>query len=266
MSESGALGELRAAVRGLRPNIAFVFGSGLGAIARRVRPSVLVPFAELSELEATTVDGHDGEIRVGEWAGRMVLAFSGRLHRYEGHAWERVLTPIRWAAEWGIRTLVLTNAAGGIRDDLEPGSLMAIRGHIDWTCPHPWGCTSARSDPQAYAPQLITLLLNASVAMPTPLTTGTYAAVIGPNYETPAEIRGLRALGADAVGMSTAREIEAAARWGLETAAISCITNRAAGLSPTPLTHAEVLENSQKLAGRLADLLECFLSASEPEA
>jgi purine-nucleoside phosphorylase len=209
------------------------------------------------------VAGHHGRLMLGSWAGRRVLVFAGRLHYYEGHPWERVVLPVRTAASLGARVLVVTNAAGGIGDALGPGSLLALRDHIDWTRPYCWrqpgpgGLGPARPSP--YSPRLLELLARAAKARGLDLPQGAYAAVTGPSYETPAEIRALKRCGADAVGMSTAREVEAGREEGMECAGLSCITNRAAGLSAGPVHHGEVLAAAAAAGGRLADLLEQFL-------
>jgi purine-nucleoside phosphorylase len=209
------------------------------------------------------VEGHRGRVSLGEWAGKRVLVFEGRLHYYEGHPWERVVLPVRTAASLGARVLLLTNAAGGIHEALGPGSLMAIRDHIEWTRPYAWrlpgpgGTGPARASP--YAGRLLDLLARAAGPVGIELRQGIYAAVTGPCYETPAEIRALRACGAGAVGMSTAREIQAGCEAGMECAAVSCITNRAAGLSAGPLDHKEVLLTAAAQSERLVDLLGTFL-------
>jgi purine-nucleoside phosphorylase len=238
------------------PDYAVVLGSGLGDIAAHLRVRQAVEFAALPNWPAASVDGHRGHVLLGDWAGRSILLFDGRLHFYEGLPWHDVLAPIHLAASLGVRALILTNAAGGIRADLAPGTLMAITEHLDLT-ERVAGSVPARSP---YSAKLVSLLAAAAGQLGVQLAQGRYAAVLGPNYETPAEIRALQALGADAVGMSTAREMEAAHRLGLECAAISCITNRAAGLSGSRLTHAEVLANAQKQAKRLGTLLERFLA------
>src|SRR5262249_15117437 len=194
---------------------------------------------------------------------RRVLLFEGRLHHYEGHSWESVTAPVRVAAGLGAPVMLFTNAAGGIHDALTPGSLMAIRDHIEWTrtdcwrLPGPGGPGAAR--PAPYSARLLRQLAEAAQGIGLRLHQGTYAAVSGPCYETPAEIRALRAWGADAVGMSTAQEVQAACDLGLACAAVSCVTNRAAGLSAAPLDHEEVLATAAAQADRLADLLEAFL-------
>lgn len=248
-----------------RPRVAFIFGSGLGDLDERLRDVVGVPFLDVPGLAGTSVSGHKGCLLLGDWAGVPVLAFSGRLHYYEGHAWRRVTQPIHMARDLGIGTLIATNAAGGIRDDLAPGSLMVLADHQDWTKPCWWrepgpgGLGAARPSP--YDPALRPQLQTAAETLGFALPAGVYAQVTGPCYETKAEIRALRECGADAVGMSTAREIQVAHSLGLRCAAISCITNRAAGLSTGPIHHGEVLDAAAAIRERLAMLLEEFLAA-----
>jgi purine-nucleoside phosphorylase len=255
--------ELVEAARAAPPNVALVLGSGMGPVARRLRLAERVPFAAVPGLAASTVAGHSGCLTLGDWSGRRVLLFEGRLHRYEGHAWESVVRPVQLAQELGARVLLLTNAAGGIHDALGPGSLMVVRDHVEWTRPYCWrlpgsgGLGPARPSP--YAERLRRLLAEAAGQCGIALHEGTYGAVTGPCYETPAEIRALRAWGADAVGMSTAREVQASHNLGLECSAVSCITNRAAGLSGGPINHEEVLTTAAAQAERLAGLLEGFL-------
>jgi purine-nucleoside phosphorylase len=246
------------------PRAAIVLGSGLGSVAQRLEKALTVPFTEVPGLPTSSVVGHAGRLALGDWYGRRVLVFEGRLHHYEGHPWEVVVRPIRTAAALGAPLAILTNAAGGIAENLSPGSLMLIRDHIEWTRPYCWhqpgpgGLGPARPSP--YSAPLRTALVRAAAAAGIELSEGIYAAVTGPSYETPAEIRALRACGADAVGMSTAREVQAGTEAGLECAAISCITNRAAGLSAEPLHHEEVLAMAAAQSDRLAQLLERFLA------
>lgn len=253
MEASPALERLQS----FRPEVALVLGSGMGSVARRLDKLHSLPFAALPGLAPPSVNGHAGQLTLAEWAGRRVLVFEGRLHRYEGHSWECVTAPVRLAARLGVQVLLVTNAAGGIHESLRPGSLMALRDHIDCTRPN----VSTRRD--LYSPRLLDLLAQTAADLGQELHQGTYAAVTGPCYETPAEIRALRARGADAVGMSTAREIEAACAAGLECAAISCITNRAAGLSAGTIHHEEVLTTAAAVAERLGTLLETVLERSE---
>jgi purine-nucleoside phosphorylase len=251
---------LAAACRSAPPHLAVVLGSGLGGVAQPLRPRHVAPFAEVPGLPAASVHGHKGVLTLGDWAGRRVLLFEGRLHFYEGHSWDAVVRPIQLAAELGARVALLTNASGGIADALEPGSLMAIVDHLEWTRPDAWRRMD-QSRPSPYSPRLRQQLQQAAATANVTLHEGVYAAVTGPCYETPAEIRALRAWGADAVGMSTAREIQAGFEAGLECAAVSCVANRAAGLSATPLNHEEVLAVVAAQSARLGALLEAFLAS-----
>jgi purine-nucleoside phosphorylase len=252
-----AFATLAASCRDAPPDAVVVFGSGMGAL-RRVRVEHSIPFADAG-LPRTSVAGHKGTLTLGEWAGRRILVFEGRLHYYEGHAWETVERPIWLAAELGARVAMLTNAAGGIAEGLEPGSLMAVRDHIEWTRPDCWRQTGAVR-PSPYSPRLLTLLGKAAIGAGLALPQGVYAAVTGPSYETPAEIRALRVCGADAVGMSTAREVLAGVAAGMDCGAVSLIANRAAGLGAGPLTHADVLAAVAAAGERMIDLLERFLA------
>jgi purine-nucleoside phosphorylase len=263
LANPSAFAELADAARTTRPQVAFILGSGMGLVAQRLQDARSVPFIDVPGLAAASVVGHRGCLTLGDWAGRRVLIFEGRLHFYEGHPWRNVVMPVQTAAFLGAKVLCLTNAAGGIHDALAPGSLMAIRDHIEWTRPYCWrlpgpgGIGPPRPSP--YSPRLLQLLMQAAHHLGMELHPGIYAALTGPCYETPAEIRALKVWGADAVGMSTAREIQAGCDAGMECAALSCITNRAAGLSPAPLHHGEVLTTAAKQSDRLADLLEEFL-------
>jgi purine-nucleoside phosphorylase len=245
------------------PEIALVLGSGLGAFVHQLQVVSGVAFADVPGLAGPTVAGHAGRVLLGSLAGRRLLVFEGRLHYYESHSWARVAGPVRLARSLGARLLLVTNAAGGIRADLTPGSLLALRDHINWTCPYYWrqsgpgGIGPPRPSP--YSPRLLHLLRSAAKALDLPLPQGVYAALTGPSYETPAEIRALGVLGADAVGMSTAHEIETGHELGMECAGLSCITNRAAGLAVGPIHHGEVLTTAQAQSGRLAELLERFI-------
>jgi purine-nucleoside phosphorylase len=264
MKDSSVFTEFAAAVRATGAEVALVLGSGMGAVAHRVQPIQVIPFGDIPGMTATTVAGHSGQLTFGRWAGRRVLLFEGRLHFYEGHPWDKVIVPVQTAVALGARALLLTNAAGGIHDALGPGSLMIIRDHIEWTRPYCWrlpgpgGIGPARPSP--YSLRLVNLLARAAQGVGTELLQGVYAQLTGPCYETPAEIRALRTWGADAVGMSTAREIQAGADGGMECAAISCITNKAAGLSGAPLNHGEVLATAAAQSQRLAELLEGLIT------
>jgi purine-nucleoside phosphorylase len=223
-----------------------------------------VPFRDVPDLPAPSVHGHAGQVLLGDWQSRRVLLFAGRVHFYEGHAWRSVLEPVQLAHRLGAKELILTNAVGGIRDDLGPGSLVALRDHIEltrpfwWRLPGPGGIGEPRTSP--YSTKLIDRLQAAARSRGETLTTGVYAQVTGPSYETPAEVRALKTCGADVVGMSTAREIQAASELGLECAAISCVCNKASGLSDGPIHHGEVIDVAARIRERLTGLLDTFLA------
>ena len=250
-----------AAVKELAPRTAIVLGSGLGGVTANFAERASLPFGEIPGLVPVTVHGHRGRLAVGDWAGVPLLVFYGRLHFYEGHSWEVVTGPVHTAAVLGAKTLILTNAAGGIHPALGPGSLMAIRDHIKLLGSEAWRMLADTTPQFAYSPRLVEAMQAHEAAAGRDLLAGVYAALTGPCYETPAEIRALAACGADAVGMSTAREAEAATALGLEVAAVSCITNRAAGLSDGPLDHAEVLANANLAVERLGAILEHVIRA-----
>ena len=245
--------------------LAIILGSGLGSVAGRLRFLCSVPFSHVPGLNAPSVPGHAGRLTLCEWGEKKVLVFEGRSHFYEGHSWDVVTVPIRIAHSLGARTLLVTNAAGGIHPRLTPGSFMAIRDHLDWTRSRAWPISKmddlAGAGPSVYSSKLLNLIQEAATKVEVDLFTGIYAGVTGPNYETPAEIRALQKCGADAVGMSTAREIQAAYELGMECAAISCITNRAAGLEHgAGISHQEVIQEAQASSGKLTKLIEGFLS------
>lgn len=229
-----------------RPRIALILGSGWGELTRRCQVDLELSYLEIPEFGAPTVPGHCGKVVLGQWADQPIILFSGRLHFYEGHPWRKVLQPVHIAHYLGADILVLTNAAGGIRPDLRAGSLMALTGHLSWVGPKAWksladGEAASLAD-SPYCPQLRHELLQSAVAVGVSMTHGVYAQVSGPCYETPAEVRALRAGGADAVGMSTGKESEAAQALGMRCVALSCITNAAAGLADGPIHHEEVTQ------------------------
>jgi len=263
MSGDQSLARLVGEVMEEPPFAAVVLGSGLGSVVERCQVRQRLPFAEVVELAPPSVTGHKGCVTLADWSGRRVVLFEGRLHYYEGHSWEQVVAIARLGQALGARLLILTNAAGGIHDALEPGSIMIIRDHLEWTWPYCWrrpgpgalGCTR----PAPYSRRLVALLGKAAPRAGIACHTGVYAAVTGPCFETPAEIQALKNCGADAVGMSTAREAQHACDLGVECAAVSLITNRAAGLSDRPIHHEEVLEMGKAGSQKVGDLLESFL-------
>jgi purine-nucleoside phosphorylase len=234
--------------RSLAPRTAVVLGSGLSGATAGFRECASIAFGAVPGLIPPTVVGHGGRIVVGVWGAIPILLFLGRIHLYEGNPPQMITAAVGVAAVLGAERLILTNAAGGIHPALGPGSLMAIRGHLRLIGPEAWrSLASGNAAATPYSTRQLALVPG--------VHSGFYAAVAGPCYETPAEIRALAACGADAVGMSTALEAEEAARLGLELAAISCITNRAAGLGGARLDHREVLANAQLSVARLREVI-----------
>jgi purine-nucleoside phosphorylase len=255
------------------PRIAVVLGSGLGHLAGRLEKARRVPYGEIAGFPATTIVGHHGELVAGTLGGTPVLVQSGRFHLYEGHAAETVVLPVRAMATLGVRTLILTNAAGGIRRTFSRGALMMIADHVNLTFRNPLigpllpgeERFPDMSDP--YDGALRALAREVARARGIPLEEGVYLQVLGPSYETPAEIRMAERMGADAVGMSTAVEVIAARARGVRCLAFSTITNPAAGITGERLSHAEVIEVAARVAGDLERLVEGVvvrLSSQEP--
>ena len=248
------------------PVAAIVLGSGLGALADRVHNATRVPYAEIPGFHAPAVEGHKGELIRGFLGEREVLLLAGRFHMYEGHSAQVAAFPVRVVRALGARVLFVSNAAGGIRRSFAPGTLMIIEDHLNLQFRNPLvgrlepGDTRFPDMSAPYAPRLIALLEQAASAGGLTLPRGVYAGLLGPTYETPAEVRMLETLGADAVGMSTVPETIVAAAIGMEVAGVSCITNPAAGISKTPLNHAEVMEEGKKAATAFCALVERWVA------
>jgi purine-nucleoside phosphorylase len=244
-----------------RPVTGIILGSGLGAFAGSLKNTTKIKFKDIPGFPVPCVEGHEGCLVLGEAAGIPVAALQGRAHFYEGWPMEAVVFPVRVLAGLSISTLVVTNAAGGIREDLSPGSFMAITDHINLTGANPLrGLREAGRDffvdmTGAYDSSLIDAAGSAAGELGLPLKKGVLAAVQGPCYETPAEVRMLRAFGADAVSMSSVPEVIMARYLGLKVLGISLITNRAAGLSDIGPGHCEVLEEAKERGGEFCALL-----------
>jgi purine-nucleoside phosphorylase len=255
---------LRAKI-GSVPTVSIVLGSGLGAIETELTGGVAVPFAEVPGYPAPGVEGHAGRYVAGRLGGVDVLLQCGRFHLYEGHPPEVVAAPVRVAAALGVRAVVFTNAAGAIRGTLEPGDLVLLEDHLNLMFGSPLsgpvrpGETRFPDMSCPYDPVLRSLALDAALESGSNLQEGTYAAVLGPAYETPAEVRMLALLGADVVGMSTVPEVIVARALGIRCLAFSVVTNKAAGLGQGVLSHQEVIEGGRRAGGRLARLLTCLL-------
>ncbi len=241
-----------------RAQIAFVLGSGLGAFADRVENAKVIPYGEIAAMPKSTVPGHAGELVLGEIDGVPVVLQKGRVHLYEGHDPRVVTRCVRAFAALGIRNLVLTNAAGGIESDWEVPTLMRITDHINMQGGAPLLREEARIE-NPYDDDLGAALEKAASVAQVPLQSGIYFGVLGPSYETPAEVNMMRWSGASAIGMSTVQEASAARAAGMRVAAISTITNPAAGISKTPLNHAEVVEAGRLISERFCKLLAAFV-------
>lgn len=257
----------RRLLAGARPAAAVILGSGWGPAADALRIRRIVSYADIPHLGATSVAGHSGRLIEAECGGVPVLVFQGRRHWYEGAGWEPVALPVFLAARLGARTLIVTNACGGIREDLAPGALMVIDDHINAMGANPlagehhpeWG-TRFPDQSEVYDPALRRLLdAAAERAGGSRPAHGIYAAVSGPCYETPAECAVLSRMGADAVGMSTVPEATLAAAAGLRVVGLSCIANRAAGLREGRLTHEEVAATIGRSLPRMSGILAAFL-------
>jgi purine-nucleoside phosphorylase len=248
------------------PTLGVILGSGLGDWATRLAAPTTLPYATIPDMPTPNVAGHPGELWLGQLGGVPVACLRGRVHAYEGHPADRVVFGARLLAELGCRAVLLTNAAGGIRADLIPGSLMLITDHINLTGKNPlvgWGDHPGFIDmTRTYDSRLLAAARAAASERNLGLADGVYAALLGPSYETPAEIRMLRTLGADAVGMSTALEAIALRERGVAVGAVSCITNAAAGLSAAPLDHDDVQEMAARAKDRFESLLDGWVLES----
>lgn len=248
------------------PSVVIVLGSGLGALEQGIQDPTVIPFRDIPGFPAPTVEGHAGRYVAGRLGGAEVLLQCGRFHLYEGHPPELVAAPVRLAAALGVQVVVLTNAAGGIRPSLEPGDLVLLTDHINLQSSSPLvgpvGAGEARFPDMsgAYDAELRHLALEVARDSGEALHEGVYAAMLGPQYETPAEVRMLAHLGADVVGMSTVPEVLAARARGMRVLGVSSITNWGAGLSGQSLAHDEVLAAGQVLAGSLETLIRGVLS------
>ena len=248
---------------GEAPPVAVVLGSGLSGLADCLDDvEGRADYAGLPGFVPSTVAGHPGRVTVGRWAGVRVALLEGRVHGYEGHDAQRVVSPVRAVAAWGTGVVILTNAAGGIADDCTRGRLMLIEDHLNLTGTSPLvgsgGGARFVDMSDAYDADLRALFRRA--AGDAPLAEGVYAGLLGPQYETPAEVRMLRTLGASAVGMSTVLETIALRAEGVRVAGISCITNRAAGLDSAALDHEDVRESARRSQAELSQLIEGFLA------
>ena len=257
---------IRARLGVRNPAAAIVLGSGLGTLADRLTDVRRVPYAEIPGFHAPAVEGHRGELLCGMLGGREVLALAGRFHMYEGHSAQVAAFPVRVVHALGAKVLFVSNAAGGINRAFTPGTLMLITDHLNLQFRNPLEGLLEPGDVRfpdmsaPYAPRLQSLLEEAAAERGLTLGRGVYAGLLGPTYETLAEVRMLAKLGADAVGMSTVPETIVAVAMGMEVAGVSLITNPAAGISETPLNHAEVMEEGRKAGDAFCGLVERWVA------
>ena len=250
----------------LRPTLAVVLGSGFQSAANALEVDVKIPYRSLPGFTATGIGGHQGRLMIGKMAGTPVLLLSGRAHYYEGWSMDEVTFPMRVLARLGIQSVLLTNAAGGINRRYRAGDFMALTDHINLIGANPLRGAAASDKSRfvdltkTYDPNMVRLLKKAAQQAKVTLHAGVYLAVSGPSYETPAEIRAFARLGADVVGMSTVPEAIVARQCGLAVAAVSCITNLAAGQNRQPLSHADVLAAAEQVKEQSARLLSVFIS------
>lgn len=249
-----------------RPEVFLTFGSGLGDAVSGIEIVQAFEFRDVPGLASPAVTGHAGRLLFGTWSGKRVMACQGRLHRYEGHSWDRIVLPVRLAARLGARIALFTNSSGGIDPNLVAGTIVIVDDHVNFMGSNPLTGLFGPEDASpfidmtdGYSKRLRSLLDTAAARLGRRLPHGVYLGVDGPNYETPAEIRAFRSLGADVVGMSTVGEILAARYEGLECAALSCVSNQAAGVSGRAIRHDEVLAEGRAAAQELRELLEQLL-------
>ena len=257
------------AVRGrsdFMPKVGLILGSGLGGYADGFSKSIVIPYGDIPHFPVSHVQGHKGRLVLGERAGACCVAMQGRVHMYEGHPASLVSFPARVMVALGARILIITNAAGGLNPAWKPGTLMLIRDHIDMLRDHALrGPNDDRLGPRfpdmttAYAPELRKLAKRAAASANVNLEEGVYVAMPGPTYETPAEVKMLQTMGADATGMSTVPEVCVARHMGARVIGISCITNQAAGITGNPLSHEEVTETANRVRSEFEALLDSIL-------
>lgn len=261
----GIIEEAAAYIRskgGVQPEIGLILGSGLGVLADLLEDTVSIPYSDIPHFPVSTVEGHEGELLLGTIQDRPVVLMKGRFHMYEGYGPELTAFPVRVMKQLGVGSLLVTNAAGGINTSFEPGDLMLITDHLNMTGSNPLvGSNDSALGvrfpdmSEAYSRRLRKLALETAESQGITLQQGVYAGLLGPTYETPAEIFMLRTLGAQAVGMSTVSEVIVARHSGLEVLGISCISNMAAGILDQPLSHDEVMETAEKVREKFLSLV-----------
>tara|TARA_R110000868_G_scaffold406929_1_gene687749 strand:+ start:1843 stop:2673 length:831 start_codon:yes stop_codon:yes gene_type:complete len=248
--------------RDVRPQVGVVLGSGLGAFVDQIQDKVTLAYDDIPHFKQTTVEGHEGRLILGKIGNVEVAVMQGRYHAYEGHHTDQVVFPVRLLARLGIDSIILTNASGGVNESYKSGDLVMITDHINLSGQNPLvGPNIAELGPRfpdmtkAYDPKLQEILMSQAKAQGVDLKKGIYAGVLGPTYETPAEVRMIRILGGDLVGMSTVPESIAANHLGLSVAGVSCVTNMAAGIENVKLQHSDIKEQALKVMQKFSSLL-----------
>lgn len=251
----------------IRPTIGLILGSGLGVLADEIENAVKIKYDEIPNFPVSTVEGHAGQLVIGNLQGKTVVAMQGRFHYYEGYTMEAITFPVRVMKALGVETIFVTNAAGGSNKDFKPGDLMIITDHINLSGNNPLiGPNDNRIGTRfpdmssAYTKEYVELARRCAEKLNLKVQEGVYAFFSGPTYETPAEVRMAQILGADAVGMSTAPEVIVASHSKLKVVGISCITNMAAGILDQPLNHEEVIETTQKVQNEFLSLVKTIVS------
>ena len=264
----------------IRPKLAIILGSGLGNFASQVENATTIPYAEIPHFPQSTVEGHSGKLVLGTIAGVPIAVMQGRVHAYEGYSMAQVTFPTRVLGLLGVRRLIVTNAAGGINTSYGQGAIVAISDHINLTGTnaalgpneprfglHPGTAQRFFDMTTAYSPALRKLAITEAAKQSWTLNEGVYLAVLGPSYETPAEIRAFRTLGADLVGMSTVHEVIVARHMGIEVLGLSVVTNMAAGVLDEPINHEEVMDIGRRIEGQFTTLLTALIpQLTEPGA
>lgn len=263
-----AVDRIRSRAGGRSPRLGIVLGSGLGGLVDAIEDAVAIPYEDIPHFPRSTVEGHAGQLVIGTLAGVTVAAMQGRVHLYEGYSPQQVVFPVRVLVRLGVEGVVVTNAAGSVNPDFDEREIMLISDHLNLSTVNP---LCGKNDPElgprfpdmsvAYDEQYRAIAKDVAQRMGLALREGVYVGLLGPSYETPAEVRMLHRLGGDAVGMSTVNEVIAARHMGARVLGISCISNKGAGLSPTPLSHDEVKAAGQALQGQVVALVTGVVEA-----
>lgn len=251
----------------IKPTIGLILGSGLGVLGDEIENAVEISYDKIPNFPVSTVEGHKGQLVIGQLEGKNVVAMQGRFHFYEGYAMQETTFPVRVMKALGVETVFVTNAAGGANKSFKPGDLMIINDHLNLGGTNPLiGANDNRLGPRfpdmssAYTPEYIKLARECAKELDINVKEGVYAFFTGPTYETPSEVKMARIMGADAVGMSTAPEVIVASHSGLKVVGISCITNMAAGILDQPLNHEEVIETTQRVKQQFLSLVKSIVN------